>query len=414
MSVVTAIEETGPCSRKLTIEVPAEAVDAEMGRVVGKFRKSLNLPGFRRGKVPVSLVHKRFREEIRQEVIDRLLPRYWRQARAEKDLEPMLPPEIEELELEPGQPMTVVASIDTRPEVRLQDFRNFDLPAKETEPSAEEVDEQLDQIRRRHAEWTVVERPASRGDVVIGQMTPDGAEAGSEQPFRVEVGGEGVDEELTLTLTGMSAGGTAELPSQGEDDAPGRQLEVFEVREQELPALDDDFAANFDLESVDELRQKVEEEVGQAKMRQVRQQREHSMLEQLRQRHPLELPGRVVKHQNERMLQDYAEQLASRGVDVEKADIDWVAISEQLQPEAQRRVHDELLLDAVADAEDILVDENEFERFLSAASAQQQMPSMALRKQLSDSGRLESLRAQMRRARTVRFLLGEEEPEAES
>ena len=400
MSVVTSIENTGPCSKKLTIEVPAEAVEAEMGRVVGKFRKSLRLPGFRRGKVPVSMVHKRFREEIRQEVLDRLLPRYWHQAQAEKDLDPMLPPKVEELELEPGQPMTVVASVDTRPEVELQDFRNFDLPAEDTEPDAGEIEDALTEVRRQHAEWRTVERPAARGDLVLARIADAGAEAPGN-PIPIEVGGDNVDEELTLTLTGMSAGGSAEY---GSDDTP-REIEVVEVKEQELPELDDAFAGRLGLESADQLRQAVESDLRRSKERQLRQRREQSMLEQLRQRHPLELPSRVVDKESESMLQDYAEQLHSQGVDLEQAEIDWAALGDQLRPGAERRVHEQLLLDAVAKAENIRLDENEFERFLSAAAAQQKQSSLMLRQQLSENGRLEPLRAQMLRAQTVRFLL---------
>ncbi len=406
MSVVTSIEDTGPCSKKLTIEVPAEAVEAEMGRVVGKFRKGLNLPGFRRGKVPVSMVHQRFQEEIRQEVLDRLLPRYWHQAQAEKDLDPMLPPKVEEVELEPGKPMTVVASVDTRPEVRLKDYNNFDLPAEDTDPTAGEVEDALTDLRRRHAEWGVVERPAARGDLVVARITGDGAQPAADEPIQVELGADGVDEELTLTLTGMSAGSSTEYRPQA-DGEQDRRVEVLAVKEQDLPELDDDFASRVNLDSVEELRQAAEERLRQTKQHELRQRREQAMLEQLRQRHPLELPSRVVDKESEKMLQDYAEQLHSQGVNLEQAEIDWASLGEQLRPGAERRVHEQLVLDEIAKAEGVRLDENEFERFLSAAAARQQQSSLMLRQKLSENGRLEPLRAQMLRAQTVRFLLGD-------
>ena len=414
MSVVTSIEDTGPCSKKLTIEVPAEAVEAEMGRVVGRFRKQLNLPGFRRGKVPVSMVHSRFKDEIRQQVVDRLLPRYWHQAQAEKNLDPMLPPQVEDLELEPGKPMTVVASVDTRPEFELKDYRNFDLPAEDTEPTDGEVEDSLTDLRRGHAEWSAVERPAAHGDLVVARVLGDGDQ--EDRPIQVELGAEGVDEELTLTLTGISAGGTAEYrrsTEEGAEEEPAT-LEVVEVKEQDLPELDDDFASRLGLETLEDLRQAAAHNLRQGKERQLRQRREQSMLEQLRQRHPLELPSRVVEKEGEKMLQDYAEQLHSQGVDLDNAQIDWEALGSQLQPGAERRVHEQLLLDAVAKEEDLRLDENEFEQFLSAAAAQQQQSSLMLRQQLSESGRLEPLRAQMLRSQTVRFLLGEDSSEDEA
>ncbi len=420
MSVVTSIEDTGPCAKKLTIEVPVEAVDAEMGRVVGKFRKQISLPGFRRGKVPVSIVRSRFQEEIRKEILDRLLPRYWHQAEAEKNLDPMLPPQVEDLELEPGKPMTVVVSVETRPKIELKDFRNFDLPAENTEPGADEIEDAVTELLRRHAEWSPVERPAARGDLVAARISDGGGEAAdpedapaedASEPIHVELGAENVDEELTLTLTGMSAGGTTEFrPQGGERD---KRIEVVAVKEQELPELDDEFASLFGLDSVEALRKATADSLGQEKKRHLHQRREQSMLEQLRQRHPIESPGRVVDQQCEQMLQDYGERLHAQGVDLESAEIDWADLGEKLRPEAERRVHDELVLDAIAKAESLRLDENEFERFLTAAAAQQQSSSLALRQQLSDSGRLEPLRAKMLRAQTVGFLLGDDKSESD-
>ncbi len=417
MSVVTSIEDTGSCRKKLTIEIPAAAVEAEMGRVVGKYRKSLRLPGFRRGKVPVSMVHQRFRDAIRQEVVDTLLPRYWHQAEAEKGLDPLAPPKVEELDLEPGKPMTVVASVETRPAIELGDFRNFDLPSENTEPAADEIEGALTDLRRQHAEWSPVERPAARGDLVVGQITAagdEGSEAG-EQPIQVELGGDGVDDELTLTLTGRSAGQTAEYRRRdGDGDGDGEEqdlrIEVAAVKEQELPELDDDLASRFGVESADALRQAVTDDLRRGRERKLQQRRRQAMLEQLCQRHPLELPAGVIDQQAEQMLEEYAGQLQRQGVDIENADIEWETLAGQIRPQAERRVHEQLLLDAIAAAENQRLDEQEFERVLSALAAPQKTSSMALRQQLSESGRLESLRTQMLRDQTVRWLLGEEGP----
>ncbi|MEZ5331229.1 MAG: trigger factor family protein [Thermoanaerobaculia bacterium] len=108
MSVVLSVEETGPCERQVKVEVPAPAVEAEPDRVTQEFRRQARMPGFRRAVVP-DLVCKRHGEDIRQEVLDRLLPRYWRQAQAETKLEALLPPRVEEVDLEAGAPLTFTA-----------------------------------------------------------------------------------------------------------------------------------------------------------------------------------------------------------------------------------------------------------------------------------------------------------------
>ncbi len=420
MSVVVAFEDVGPWRKKLTIEVPAPAVEAEMGRVVNKYRQSMQLPGFRKGKVPASLVRQRFRQEIENEVLERLVPRYWRQAQAEKDLDPLLPPQIEQPELEAGQALRVVASVETRPDIELGSLEDFELPQGSSEPTPEDVEDALTDLRRHHAQWIPVERAAGRGDLAVGKirdLSEDGAEA---HPLHLELGGEGADEELTLALTGLAAGQGTEVRrtvGEGEEAAEHRfQVDVEAVKEQELPEIDDAFAERVGkLASVEELRQAMASNLRASKQRDLRQRRESAMLEQLRQRHPLELPQGVVQHEAEQLLQEYAEGLASRGVDVENAEIDWEALAGQVRPQAERRVHDRLLLDAVSEARQLRLDETEFEQFLAGLAAHQKVSSLSLRQKLSDSGRLESLRADLLRQRTVRHLLGEDiSPESES
>ena len=112
MSVVVSLQDVGPCRKQLTVEVPAPAVEAETQRVIKEFGQRVRLPGFRKGKVPADLVRRRFAKDIEREVIDRLLPRYWRQAEAESEIQPLLPPEVDEVrDLEPGGPLTFVATV---------------------------------------------------------------------------------------------------------------------------------------------------------------------------------------------------------------------------------------------------------------------------------------------------------------
>ena len=429
MSVVIAFEETGPCRKKLTIEVPAAAVEAEMGRVAGDYRKQIQLPGFRKGKAPMGLVQRRFKIEIEKEVADRLVPRYWNQAQAEKSLEPLLPPQVEEVSMEPGEPMKFVALVEIRPEISVADLSDLELPQGEIEPREDEIEDALRDLRRQHASWTTVERPAATGDLVIGTMAPAEAEeagdeddaeaAGSEpRPIHVELGASGIDEKLTLALTGASAGHkvkySREEPGEEEGETSEREyrIEVTEVKEQELPELDDELAQRFGLESADELREKLVENLQANKERDLRAQREQKLLQELRDRHPLDLPEGLVQHESEQMVNDYLHQLAGQGIDVEKAPINWESLLSDVKPRAENRVHERLVLDAVAEKEEIRLDESEFEQFLAGAAAEQKMSSLTLRQRLAENGRLEPLRAQMLRAQTVRRLLGEE-PEAE-
>lgn len=421
MSVVTSLEDVGPCRKKLTIEIPGPAVEAEIGRVVDGYRRQVVLPGFRKGKVPTSLVRKRFKEDIEHEVADRLVPRYWHQAQAEKNLDPLLPPKVEDLEIEAGKPMSFTAIVEIRPELEIGEVDDFNLPQGESEPTEDEKDDALRNLRQRHATWKPVERGAAQGDMVIGLMhrvdTPsdEDEDAPAPEPLHVELGAQGVEEELTLALTGLTAGQSTEYKRshehEGETHEHTFRIEVEEVQEADLPELDDELAERFGFDSATELESGVTDNLRSNKERDLRGQREKSLLEQLRERYPLELPQGVVEHESEQMLQETMSRIAGQGVDVDKVGIDWQKMIGDMKPQAEQRVHDRLVLDAIAKHLEIRLDESEFERFLTMAAAERKMSSQVLRQQLSENGRLEPLRQQLMREQTVRRLLGEDTDE---
>ena len=420
MSVVTAFEDVGPCQKKLTIEVPAPAVDAEWGRVVGKLRRELQLPGFRKGKVPVGILRQRFGDDIRQEVLDALLPRYWRQAQAEKNLDPLLPPKVEDLELEQGKPMSFVASVEVRPEIEIGEIGELDLPEEDTSATDEDVEEALLDLRRQHATWHEVDRAAAVGDLVMGQMVPVGAEDDEEakpRPIYLEVGGQGVDEELSLALTGLKPGGSTEythkIEAEGETKEEVFRIEAETVKEQELPAMDDELAGRFGLESVEKLEEAVRERIAAGKADALGKRREQALLEQLRQRYPLDLPAGVVQHEGEQMVQRNLEQMSARGQQADLESMDWGKILDDVRPHAERRVHEQLLLDAIAAHQELRLDEQEFETFLHHAAQHQGTNSLALRQRLAENGQIEDIRAQLLRGQVVRQLLGDGPEEAE-
>lgn len=424
MSVVLSLEDVGPCRKQIKVEVPAPAVEAETQRVVRDYGQKVRLPGFRQGKVPSELVRRRFAKEIDQEVKERLLPRYWKQAQAESSLEPLLPPEVDEVsELTPGEPLTFVATIEIRPEVELRNIDSFDLPDPEVEPGTMEIEETIDNIRKQMSEWVTVDRPASRGDQLSLQVTTVGTPEHPEErtdPVTVEVGDPQVWEELSLAVQGLSAGQETtferrhEHPAAEEGGAPEVheqkfRVKVDEVKERDLPPLDDAFAAkvNPELATFEALREAVVVRLRQQKDEQRREARHQALLNQLRDRHPIDLPQGVVRREVEGMVQDYAENLSRRGVDVEKAHIDWSRVGEEMAPMAEKRVHARLLLDAVADHRELAVTEEEFERTLAVLARAQGVSTPVLRRKLDEDGRLTSLRSQLRREKTIRILLGE-------
>jgi trigger factor len=424
MSVVLSIEDVGPSKKELRIEVPAPAVEAETERVVQDYGRKVRLPGFRPGKVPAAVVRQRFREEVEREVVERLVPRYWRQAEAETGIEPLTRPELAGVdERAPGEALVFTARAEVRPEIALADLSDLELPDPPAEPSEEEVAAALEELRRQSGDWAPVERPAGQGDLVaveIEETTPpvEGAAAGSgAEPaattVEIEVGSPRVWEELSVAVTGLSEGQKGEFSRMDEEEGRVRErsfrFEVRAVKERDLPELDDELAEQVGgFESVAALTEAVRARLAHGKLHERQEARERVLLDALRERHPVALPEGLVDSELEGLVQEYAETIARQGVDVERAGIDWRKVAEQARPAAEKRVHARLVLDAVARREGIEVTAQELETALARIAAEQDLSTGQVRRALDADGRLARLRGQLLRGKTLRHLLGEE------
>ena len=418
MTVVNSIETVGPCRKRLEIEVPLPDVDAETVKVVREYGRQVRLPGFRKGKVPATLVQQRFRAEIEREVLDRLIPRYWQQAQEESDLDPMLPPSVGSVELKEGEPLVFEATVDVRPEIEIGDLDDFDLPEASTEPTEEEIGEALERLQMQVAEWVDVDRAVTRGDLVtleLRDLDENGESVEEPRELQVEVGEERVWEELSLALTGLLPQQETDFRRQEEHEGEATvrrfRAKVLGVQERDLPPLDDQLAKKLgDFENLEDLRGKVGHQLLHEKQHELRGRRESAVLDQLRDRHPLELPEGVVDEEARGLLQDYAQNLSRQGIDVEKVQIDWDGLAREVRPQAERCVHVRLLLDAVSEKAEIEVEQSEVEERVAMVARAQGKSLASTRQAMSRDGRIEALRDQLRREKTMTRLLG---PEAE-
>lgn len=451
MSVVQSIEEKGPWTKEVQIQVPADEVASEVSKIVNQFRRQVQMPGFRRGKAPASVVRKRFRADIDQEVIERLLPRYWEEAKSAENLDPLIAPQVQEVEVKDGEPLTFTATVEVRPEFDVDPSRDFELPSDEVLVGETEIDEVIERIQNDLGTFDTVERAAAHGDRVRINIreTPsdeegddaeaeataetaeaaDGGEAPEEDPWQeiaVELGDERVWEELTLALSGLEAGAkgdfTHQMPAppveEGEDPiaAPPPkhyQFEVLEVTEKKLADADDELAQKVsDFQTLDELRADIEKRIFEDKKQRQRSEREGKMIEQLIERHPLELPERVVEREVQSMLRDYAERLSRGGVDLETAAINWNEMSNEMKPQATSRVHAQIVLDAIAEADSIEVPDELLGNMVTQIARSQGKSLGEMQDELVRNGGLDMIKADLRRQRTVRHLLGEPLDEA--
>ena len=235
MSVVVAIEEIGPCKKRLKIEVPAPAVEAETERVTAEYSRNARIPGFRKGKVPLPLIKKRFAHDIEHEVVDRLLPRYWKQAEAESQIDPLLPPQVEDVHAHAGESLKFTATVEVRPAIELRNIKDFELPEMALEPTNDEVEHALDDVRRGAADWVEIDRPIAQGDGVTAMLTETTIESSQPGPVAFEVGDNSVWDELSLAATGLKKGQSGDFSrTEGEGaEAKTRRfhMEIVDARE---------------------------------------------------------------------------------------------------------------------------------------------------------------------------------------
>lgn len=437
MSVVVSRREVGVCRQEFEIEVPASEVDAEYLRVARDYRRRARIDGFRKGKAPLDLVRQRFAGSIGEDVSERLAPKYWQQASEEDGVQAMLPPSVAPVQAAPGQPLRFTVTVDVEPEVEIGDSRSFELPQPETEPSEAEVDELLEQVRLQRSTWVPVERAAARGDRVRGRIhrsalpghVPEAAaEDDQDQDERgpathdidLELGDERAWPELTDNLTGLSAGQKADFERTETDEDVERQrsyeIEVQEVLERKLPDVDDDWASGLaaTVETVDDLRRQLGEQVQAQKTEQAGQQRTDALLDQLRERYPVTLPEAVVEREALQMARSYANNLARQGFDLERQQLPWEQLMEEIRPQAEKRAHSSFLLDRIARDDGVEATAEDLERALEIMARARNTNRGRLRRELEREGGLEMLRVELRRDRTVQALLAANAPPEEA
>lgn len=438
MSVVVSRREVGVCRQEFEIEVPASEVDAEYLRVARDYRRRARIDGFRKGKAPLDLVRQRFAGSIGEDVSERLAPKYWQRASEEDGVHAMLPPSVAPVLAAPGQPLRFTVTVDVEPEVEIGDSRSFELPQPETEPSEAEVEELLEQVRLQRSTWVPVDRAAARGDRVRGRIhraalpghVPEAAaedDQDRDQDERgpathdidLELGDERAWPELTDNLTGLSAGQKSDFERTETDEDVERQrsyeIEVQEVLERKLPDVDDDWASSLaaTIETVDDLRRQLGEQVQAQKTEQAGQQRTDALLDQLRERYPVTLPEAVVEREAIQMARSYANNLARQGFDLERQQLPWEQLMEEIRPQAEKRAHSSFLLDRIARDDGVEATAEDLERALEIMARARNTNRGRLRRELERDGGLEMLRVELRRDRTVQTLLAANAPPEE-
>lgn len=409
MKVLSVRREPGSTA-VLEIEVPEDRVARAVAQGVVRVSQKARIPGFRPGRAPRAVVE-RFvgREAVYEEALERLLPEAYREAVRQSGIRPIGRPRFEDARIEEGKPLRVVARVEVEPEVQLGDYRSLRIPYEEPRVGDAEVDRTLEALRARYAQLLPKQGPAQRGDFVLlhVQQAPEGERRFARgRELMLEVGGGEVPEGLSALLEGRSVGEEVEW----EGEAGKVRFSVVEVRLRELPPLDDEFAQTAgDHQTLAELREELRRKLEDQARARARSEYEDRVLQALVDSSPVELPESLVHAEVHELLEDLLEEVRRRGLTWERY-LQLVGksseqVHDELRPQAESRVRTRLVLDAVARAEGLEPSEEELARAVQNLAEGSGRSAEEVRELLERSGRMERLRAALRRRRAVAFLL---------
>ena len=358
---------TGPWQHTLEIEVPVEEVEGRLEVVTRQIQRRASLPGFRKGHVPLDMVRQQFAASVEQEFLESFVPRAAGEAVDEAGLQPVVPPLVRNLRFTPGQPLRFEAIVDVRPEITAAGYRG--LPITRTARPVEEsaVERVLTELREESAVFVDLDRPAQSGDVLLVDSTRLDAAgrrlAGSRlKARRIPLGAEGVLPDLEKGLLGAAEGQERTIDVRYPDDygvpeLAGKALryaiKVRKIQEKKLRPLDDNFAREvFHLESLEELRSRIRQNLEGEEQVRLRREAEAGISDGLIRRTPFELPARLVEYMLDRVIREAAGAREVEGA-LRKE------LEERYRPGVERSLRREVLLDAVARQEKLEVGEEE-------------------------------------------------------
>jgi trigger factor len=372
--VKSAVETLSPTRAKLTVEVPFEELKPSLDAAYKTIAKQINVPGFRRGKVPPAVIDRQVgRGAVLDQAINEVVPQKYVEALQANDLQPLAQPEIEVTKFEDNEALEFTAEVDVKPEIKLPTYDGVTASVEAIEISDEDVTEQVEALRERFATLIDVERPAADGDFVVMDLKAtkdgevvDGAEV-SGMSYRVGRGGmiDGLDE----ALVGLAAGDEkiftsqlvgGDLVGEGVDVA----VAVTQVQEQELPELDDEFAQlASEYDTVAELTEDVRERLGRGRRLEQAAAARDAVLEALLESVDIPLPETIVADELTARRNSFEQQLAYAGVTMEKYLEDESQTVEEFEADLERRVRDavtaQFILDEIAQVEEFGIDQQE-------------------------------------------------------
>jgi trigger factor len=412
--------------REISVVIPAAEVARETELQIQRYQKSARLPGCRSGHVPASIIKQRFGEGLKNDVAEALIPKYFRREAEKRGLIPVSQPQVTDLHIHDGEPLTFKASFEVLPEIQVEGYKDLRADKPEITVTDEDVDQALDNVREQHATYATVEgRALAEGDFAQASMDgkpKDGKDVADAKAnpvhmddVLIEIGGKNTVAEFSQNLTGATAGEERVFDVSYPEDISDKRLagktfvytvKVNGIKLKSLPELNDDFAKELgEFTSLDQVRKQIRENMEAEKRHTVEHEAKDKLVAELVKRNDFEVPESLVDRQIDLRLERGLRALAAQGMkmeDLKKMDLPRLRAGQRDQ--AITDVKSSLLLERVADIEKIEVSDDEVNHEVEALAKQSKQTSEAVRARLTEDGGLDRIRIRIRSEKTLNFL----------
>ena len=403
------------CRRELDLEIPAEEVSKATEKTAKEYARIARVPGFRPGKAPISLIKRRFAEEIKGEILQKLVPEKVEQAVAEQKLTPVSQPQVEKLEFNEGQPVKFTATFEVLPEFSLGEYKNLEIEMPEMAITDEDVARTLGEMQQRAATFAPVEGRTVENDDYVQVKLLGTPESGGE-PLQAEsvlchVGAEETMAPFNENLLGANVGDHKNFDVAYPADYPDAKLagktfhysvDILGIKTKKLPDLNDEFAKDVsDATSLDELKKKIHESLEHERDHRQKDLQREKVIAELVKLHDFPVPQSLVEHQMDIRLERVVRSLAQQGVDPRAVNVDWVTLRRGQEERAKDDVKAELVIDRIATEEKIESTDEELQQELEHMGTHSGESAEAISARLTKEGTLDRIKAKLRSDKTI-------------
>lgn len=406
------------CKHELDLTMPAADVAMETDRVVQKIRARAHLKGFRPGKSPASLIKSTYGSEIRQEVLEALIPKALKAACDRENLTPISQPSVKDLHFHEGEEVHCKVEFEVNPEIQLKDVRGLKVEYAEPVVTEADIDARIEELRQSKSEFVNIDpRPAQDGDHALVSLE---SIAGVEGPavrqdeINIEIGHADTFVAFSDALRGAEPGDVREAEIEypenyAEARLAGRKvrfrLELKTLRRKEMPELNDEFAKDLgDFQTMEELRDEVRKAIFREREFLAQTKAKNALVDHLVALHDFPVPEVYVEQQIQNNIESRVRELAAQGVDVSKLKLDWAQLKQSQRERAVSDVKASLVLDKIAGVESIDVTQEDLDRQVQQIARQDREPVAAVRKRLTEDGTLRRIAGRIRTEKTLSFL----------